>query len=146
MHIGSLALAGLALAGAAAFSAAATAAPDLVGTWQVETPVIVTGAGAHHPTNAPPPAEAGKPRLRDFAGTFTVLGQEGDRFWGTLATPYYTEDLVGVFTGEDDRFLMVDSDGFHQGRVVATGRINYCYQQNTLDLRVAGCGTMTKQP
>jgi hypothetical protein len=139
-------LAGLSLCFVAAFAAAANAAPDLVGTWQVETPVIVTGAGAHHPTNAPPPAEADKPRLRDFAGTFTVVGQEGDRFWGTLETPYYREELVGVFTGEDDRFLMVDSDGFHQGRVVAPGQIRYCYQQNTPDLRVAGCGTMTKQP
>jgi hypothetical protein len=71
-------LAALILLGAATASAADL--PDMVGSWKVETPIIVTGAGAHHPTNAPPPAEAGKPRVRLFTGTMTIAGQEGDRF------------------------------------------------------------------
>jgi hypothetical protein len=145
-------LAGLAALGAAAVAhgaAAAAAVPDMVGTWKVETSVIVTGAGAHHPVNAPPPVEGGstwKPRLRTFTGTMRIAGQEGERFWGTLESPYYREDLVGIFTGEDSRFLMVDSDGSHDGVVTAPGRIRYCYRQNSPDLRVAGCGTMTREP
>jgi hypothetical protein len=120
--------------------------PNLVGSWKVETPVVFTGNGAHHPTDAPQTGGSGQPHLRDFTGTFTVVGQEGDRFWGTLETPYYKEDLIGVLTGEEGRFLMVDSDGFHQGRVLGPGEIRYCYQQNSPELRVAGCGKMTKQP
>jgi hypothetical protein len=41
---------------------------------------------------------------------------------------------------------MEDSDGSHQGEVTAPGRIRYCYRQNSPDLRVVGCGTMTKEP
>ena len=74
----------------------------------------MTGAGAHHPAHAPPAADEGgstwKPRLRTFGGTMRIDGQEGERFWGTLESPYYREDLVGTFTGEGGRFLMVDSD------------------------------------
>ena len=137
----------LAAAGAA-LAADPAAVPDMVGTREVDTPVVVAGAGAHHPVNAPPAAEGGrtwKPRLRTFTGTMRVVGQEGERFWGTLESPYYREDPVGVFTGESGRFLMVDSDGFHEGEVTGPGRIRYCYRQNDLDLKVVGCGTMTKE-
>src|SRR3954447_16209149 len=130
--------------------APAATVPDMLGRWKVVTPVIVTGAGAHHPAHAPPAADEGgstwKPRLRTFGGTMRIDGQEGERFWGTLESPYYREDLVGTFTGEGGRFLMVDSDGFHEGVVTAPGQIRYCYRQNQPDLKVVGCGTMTKEP
>ena len=119
--------------------------PDMRGRWKVETLTIVVGAGAHHPSTAAPPLEPGKPRLRDFTGTLQIDGQEGPRFWGTLESPAYKEGVIGIFSGEDQRFVMVDSDGFHQGQVVAPGRIRYCYMQNDLALKVAGCGTMTHE-
>ena len=138
------------LLGAAPADAQQSTIPDMLGTWKVETPVVVTGAGAHHPVNAPPPVEEGgstwRPRLRTFVGTLRVAGQEDGRFWGTLESPYYREDVVGVFTSEGGRFLMEDSDGSHEGEVTGPGRIRYCYRQNEPDLRVVGCGTMTKEP
>jgi len=119
--------------------------PDMRGRWKVETLTIVVGAGAHHPLTGGQPFDPGKPRLHDFVGTLQIDGQQGPRFWGTLESPAYKEGVIGVFSGEDRRFIMVDSDGFHQGQVVAPGRIRYCYMQNDLALKVAGCGTMTHE-
>jgi hypothetical protein len=138
-------LACLALLTTTATAADTAAVPDMLGTWKVEATAIVTGAGAHHPADAPPPAEDEKPRLRAFTGTLQIIGQEGERFWGTLESPPYKENLIGIFTGEDGRFLMVDSDGFHDGVVTEPGMIRYCYRQNDPNLRVAACGTITRE-
>jgi len=126
---------------AAAWPAPAAAAPDVRGTWKLHGAAIVAGAGAHHPADAPPPAEGGKPRLRTSEITLRVTGQEGARFWGTVASRSYQEDLIGIFTGEGGRFSYVDTDGVLEGTLGEDGTIRYCYRQNAPALRVISCGT-----
>lgn len=142
------ALAGLALCAASAAPALAAdpaAAPDMRGTWKVEGSAIVTGAGGHHPADAEPRAENTQPRLRRFDGTLRITGQEGARFWGTLASPAQTEDFIAIFTGEGGRFVGVDSDGFHDGEVVAPGSARFCYRHAVPTLHVVACTTMTRE-
>jgi hypothetical protein len=127
-------------------AAAQDQAPDMRGRWKVEALSIVTGSGGHHPTTAPPLVQDDKPRLyNNFSATLQIDGQDGSRFWGTLESSAYKEPMIGTFTGEGGGFLMVDSDGFYQGDVLAPGRIRYCYQQNNLALKVAACGAITRE-
>jgi hypothetical protein len=137
-------LGGLALCATVAARAAEPAVPDMRGAWRVEAASIVGGAGKHHPADAPP-AQDMRPRLRRFEATLRVTGQEGARFWGTLASAAYTEDFIATFTGEGARFVAVDSDGTYSGEVLAPGRARYCYQQVDPGLRVAACGTFTRE-
>ena len=138
-------LAGLFLCAPAVAFAADPAVPDMRGTWKVEAISIVTGAGNHHPADAPPPAEGTKPRLRKFEATMQVTGQEGVRFWGTLTSKAYKEDVIATFTGEGERFIAVNSAGYFSGNVLASGSARYCYQQVEPTLHVAACGTMTRE-
>jgi hypothetical protein len=125
---------------------AVAATPDMQGTWRQEATAIVTGAGGHHPADAPPPAEGQKPRLRPFVGTLRVTGQEGERFWGTVESPPFKEDIIGIFTGEaGGRFLYVDTDGFAEGSVGEDGTARYCYWHVTATSRVISCGIMTRE-
>jgi hypothetical protein len=134
-------VAGIALAAAAPLAIAADpGVPDMVGTWKLKASAIIIGGGAHHPA-----AEDSKPRLREFEATFQVIGQEGDRFWGALSSPTYTEDVVATFTGEGGRFIAVDSDGFWNGEVLGPGNARACYQQVDAHLHTASCGTLTRE-
>jgi hypothetical protein len=126
-------------------SAADAAAPDLRGTWKVESSAIVVGDAPHHPAAAPPAAEGTKPRLRPFTGTFRIDGQEGGRFWGTTVSPATSEDFIGSFTGEGRRFVMVDTDGFFEGSLGENGVIHFCYRHTTPTSRVVSCGTATRE-
>ena len=89
-------------------TAAAAATPDM-------RDAIVVGGAPNHPADAPPPAVGTKPRLRAFAGTMRVEGQEGERFWGTIESPTASEEFIDMFTGVAGRFIRVDVDGLRTG-------------------------------
>jgi hypothetical protein len=126
-------------------TAAAAASPDLRGTWRMEAAAIVKGAVPFHPADAPPPAEGTKPRLRPFTGTLRMVGQDGARFWGVVENEFASEELIGSFTGEGGRFIMVDVDGMFEGEFLDDGMIRYCYRHVTPTSGVVSCGTMTRE-
>lgn len=127
-------------------TAAIGATPEMKGTWRMEGSGIVAGSGGHHPADADPPADGQKPRLRPFVGTLQVMGQEDVRFWGTIESEDYREDVIGIFTGQPDgHFLYVDSDGFMEGHLGEDGTGQYCYWHIAAESRVAACGTMTRE-
>jgi hypothetical protein len=131
--------------GGSAPGAAGSTVPDMRGTWQVQSTVIVAGGGQHHPAGAPATQAGGDARLRDFTGTIRIAGQEGERFWGIIESPAYQEDLIGTFTGEGGgRFLAVDADGFYEGSVAEPGRLRFCYRHVTATSRVVCCGTAAR--
>jgi hypothetical protein len=148
-HHPQAALAGLAACAVllAPVGPAAGAAPDIRGTWHLQGAVVVTGAGQHYPAEGPASAEGAAPRLRPFDGTLQIVGQEGDRFWGTVASANYREDLVGIFTGEGEgrKFLYVDTDGFGEGSVTSAGTLRVCYRHINPTSRLAGCSTATRE-
>jgi hypothetical protein len=123
-------LAVLALALGAAGTAPPAAAqggsptPDLRGTWVGTTESLVRGPVPHAPPDA-----AGEPRLVSIEITYTIDGQDGGRFWGSVASARHREPLVGV-VGFDGRSLhMQDADGTILAALVNPDTLQVIYQQ-----------------
>jgi hypothetical protein len=126
-------------------TAAAAASPDMRGTWKMEAEAIVRGAVPFHPADAPPAPEGSKPRLRHFAGTLRIAGQDGARFWGVVENELVSEELIGSLTGEAGRFVILDVDGEFEGELLESGTIRYCYRHLTAGAGVIACGTMARE-
>lgn len=121
-------------------TAAAAAAPDIRGTWAISGHAIVVGAAPTHPAT-----EGSGPRLRPFADTMRVEGQEDQHFWGSIESETAREEFIGMFTGVGSTFIRVDFDGFAEGELHADGTIRYCYRHVTAGSRVVSCGTATRR-
>ena len=130
--------------GAAAAHAAGAFPPDVRGAWKVAGEAIVAGVAPFHPPGSQPAAEGSKPRLRTFAGSWNVTGQDGARFWGATENQDATDPFIGSFTGKGQEFTGADTDGFFDGEVLSDGTIRYCYRHTTAKSQVVSCGTMTK--
>ena len=137
------ALAGLALLAGRPAAADEPAWPAVTGTWSVEESAVVIGANEHFPTPGYPGVA---PRLLDYRGTLRVAGQRDRRFWGTMEERAGRgEDVIGIFTGEGRRFLMVDEDGVIEGEMSGDGgTMRYCHRHVSPTARVASCGTATR--
>ena len=126
---------------AAVPAAAQTPFPDLRGTWKGESESIVADSGNSHHPGTP---QSG-PRLTSVPFTMTIDKQDGRRFSGTFASPRATESVIGVVS-RSGTILMVDTDGYTVGTVLAPNRLEMCYLQIAPTGRVASCTEMTKQP
>ncbi len=105
--------------------------PDMRGRWAGKTYTIAVGAGNHWPTNA---GKFAKPGLFEKNLVFDIKGQDGDRFWGveTLSGngETTTEPFLGELTGERNSIIvMVDTDGYVNGRLIDREKFTFCYQQ-----------------
>jgi hypothetical protein len=110
---------------------AADAVPNIKGKWVGKTYSIVAGSGAHWPSSQ---GTFEKPGLFEKDITIEVKGQEGRRFWGmqtfTGNGEKTEEPMIGELTGEGNRtVVLVDSDGFLNGRLTSNNVLSFCYTQ-----------------
>lgn len=103
---------------------------DLKGTWKGTSQTIVDGSSAHHPAaGAPGVRGAGKYRLSEQPFTLTVEGQDGRRFWGTIASPAHSERVIGSLSVDGKQVYLVDHKGYIDGTVVNADRLDIYYRQ-----------------
>jgi hypothetical protein len=122
-------------------AAAETAIPDLRGTWKGESESLVLGGGNdHHPGTLP-----GEPQLRSVPFTLTVDKQDGRRFSGTFSSPRSSEKILAVIS-RNGTILLVDSEGYTLGTILAPNRLELCYMHVSVAARIASCTELTKQP
>jgi hypothetical protein len=110
---------------------AADQPPSMKGKWIGKTYSIVAGAGGHWPANK---GTFDKPGLLEKDLVIEVTGQEDRRFWGmqTLSGSGDTtkEPMIGELTGGDNRtVVIVDTDGYLNGRLVNDDLLTFCYTQ-----------------
>jgi hypothetical protein len=67
-----------------------TQLPDLKGRWVGTNEAIMLGTPLHHGS------DANTPRLNALEFTYTIEGQDGRRFWGTVASQRDREPILGV--------------------------------------------------
>ncbi len=116
---------------AAATEFAAEQPPNMKGKWVGKTHSIVAGTGGHWPSNK---GTFDKPGLLEKDLVIEVTGQEDRRFWGmqTLSGNGEStqEPMIGELTGGDNRtVVIVDTDGYLNGRLVNDDLLTFCYTQ-----------------
>src|SRR3712207_1919223 len=89
-----------------------TQLPDLKGRGVGTNESIVQGTPVHQDS------DASRPRLDALECTLTVEGQDGRRFWGTVASQRDREPIVGVIVFDGKALVARDSDGMVQGTLV----------------------------
>jgi hypothetical protein len=118
--------------------------PDITGKWSVETKGAIIG----NPPQWPRAGASGSARLQQMHATVVIEHQEGDRFWGAFVTPTHTQKFVGIFTGEDQRFLLGMEHGIGLGSVVSGTKLRWCYTQvrtKEIAAQIAGCNDASRQ-
>ena len=133
------------LAVGAAGSASAQNSIDLKGIWVGNGQNIVDGPANHHPPTGAGVKPAAKYRLSDQTFTMTIEGQDGRRFWGTMASPNKTERLIGSLSVDGKFVYMVDDDGYIDGTVVNATTLDICYRHVRPDSAVVGCELMQRK-
>ncbi|MBT6204819.1 MAG: hypothetical protein P8Q36_06190 [Alphaproteobacteria bacterium] len=111
--------------------------PELIGVWTGTTEAVVIGDPLHHQ-----PGEM--PHLSMVALTITIEGQDGRRFWGTIASPDHTENLVGVIANDLHTLYFADSDGYAAIQLIRSDVMDQCYLHATADTQDAGCTTFLR--
>jgi len=142
----------LAALAAVLFVAACAAPPprspvlDLRGVWTGENDALVHGAALHHPPGAPSTTARGAYRLRSHTITYRIDGQEGRRFWGTMASPERAGiRLIGSFSIDNQWIYMVSHEGYLDGTVIDANTIEMCYRHADPQTAVIGCNIMKRQ-
>jgi hypothetical protein len=100
----------------------APAIPDMKGTWVGTSESIVTGMTKHH--EAP---SGDKPLLDNVDFTYVVEGQDGHRFWGTLSSPNFEEDMTGVVTNDGKGIVARSSEGEVRGTFTNADTLDIVY-------------------
>ncbi len=125
---------------AAGPSMAQTVIPDLRGVWKGESESIILGAEQpHHQAT-----QSNVPELRSVLFTLTVDKQDGRRFSGTFSSARATSQVVGVISRTGTIFL-ADSEGYSDGTMLASNRIELCYLRSSPATKIASCVELTKQ-
>lgn len=138
--IGSLALGAALLIVGAGSAGAQTYMNMWIGTGEA----IVDGPSAHHlPTDPAKPAATF--RLRQQTFTYKIEGQDGRRFWGSIASEHVTERLIGSLSANGKWVYMAGRQGLLDGEVVDADTIQMCYREALPDLAVVGCNEMKRQ-
>ena len=100
----------------------AAALPDLKGRWVGISETVVLGNARHHG-----PSPQNTPRLSSVEFTLAIEGQDGRRFWGTVASKGEQEPLLGVIGFDGKTFVARDSDGSLQGNIVDRDTMEFIY-------------------
>jgi hypothetical protein len=123
---------GLTLAALGGFPAfAADKTPNMKGKWVGKTHTIVAGMALHWPSNK---GTFEKPGLFEKDLVIEITGQEGNRFWGNQILSgdgeKSEEPMIGQLTGGDNKtVVIVDTDGYLNGRLVGNDLLSFCYTQ-----------------
>ena len=103
-------------------AATEAAIPDLKGKWVGTSESIVTGIAKHH--EAP---EGDAPLLSSVEFTYVVEGQDGRRFWGTLTSPNFEEDMIGIVAKDGKTIVARSSEGEVRGTIADPDTIDITY-------------------
>jgi hypothetical protein len=127
-------------------SLAQTPAPfDMKGTWKGTGEAIIDGVTGYHPPGAAGTKPTGNYRLRAVTYTYTIDGQDGRRFWGSVSSDSVAnERLIGSFAVDGKSIYMVGREGFLDGHVVDSDTIQMCYRQITASSAIVGCNEMKR--
>lgn len=123
-------------------AAAATdsALPDLKGHWVGTSESIVRGAPPHHA------AQTGNaPLLDNVRFDFNFVGQDGRRFWGTVAGKGSEEAIQGVIAYDGKTIVAQDSDGLLQGKIVDADTIEAIYSHTNPTSTVVAANRLKRQ-
>jgi hypothetical protein len=104
---------------------------DLKGRWMGMSESIVAGNAPHY---GPSQAE---PVLSSVQFDFTITGQEGRRFWGTVASKAGEESIMGVIGLDGKMIVARDKDGLIQGTIVDADTIDLIYSHTGTSTVVA---------
>lgn len=117
-------------------------APNIVGTWKGQTTATVYGNGGHYA-----PDLGGGVTYRSIEATYVIEHQEGRNFYGTFVSPAQSEILVGTFSRDDRRGIMVDLDGQLTFELYDVDKMEVCYGQplGNGSHAVAACTDLTRQ-
>jgi hypothetical protein len=118
---------------------AETAIPDMRGIWKGDSESLVLGGGNDHHQGT----QLGEPQLRSVPFTLTVDKQDGRRFSGTFSSPRSSEKILAVIS-RNGTILMVDSEGYSFGTMLAPNRMELCYMHVSTAARIASCTELTK--
>ena len=97
--------------------------PNLVGTWTVQAEGAYVGKGGE-----PGAWTHFREGANSFTAEFIVTKQQGRVFYGTFSSSHATEELAGVIGWDNKSFYSVDQDGFTDGTIVNSNRINCIYR------------------
>ncbi len=111
----------LAFAANAGVAVAQDGLVDLKGRWTGMSESIVAGNAPHHGS---PKAE---PVLSSVQFDLTITGQDGRRFWGTVASKTGEESIMGVIGLDGKMIVARDKDGLIQGTIVDSDTIDLVY-------------------
>jgi hypothetical protein len=113
---------------------------DLKGRWVAISDSIVLGNARHHE-----PASGPSPRVDHVEITYTIAGQDGKRFWGTISSKLGEEPLVGVIGFDGKTIVARDTDGLYQGTIVDPNTIDVIYSHADKGSTVVAAHRFTRQ-
>ncbi len=116
--------------------------PNIVGTWTGQTTATVYGSGGHHASDL-----GGGVTYRPIEATYVFEHQQGRNFYGKFVSPTQSEILLGTFSRDHKRGIMVDLDGQFTFELYDTNKMEVCYGHplGTGSHAVAACTELTRQ-
>ena len=118
---------------------------DMKGTWQGFNEGLVDGPAAHHPAGATT-TPAGRFRIHRQTFTYTIDGQEGRLFWGSMGSDNQKNiRILGTLSNDGKWVYMVSKEGYIDAQVVDANTIESCYRHVNTESAVVGCNLMKRQ-
>ena len=118
---------------------------DMKGTWQGNNEGLVDGPAMHHPKDANS-RPAGKYRIDRQTFTYTIDGQDGRLFWGTVGGQFVKNiRVLGTISNDGKWIYMVNKDGYIDAQVIDADTIDACYRHVNAESAVVGCNLMKRQ-
>jgi hypothetical protein len=118
---------------------------DMKGVWQGNNEGLVDGPATHHSkevTSRP----AGKFHIDSQPFTYTIDGQDGRFFWGTMASQFVKNiRMLGTVSNDGKWVYMVTKQGYIDAQVVDHDTIDACYRHVNAESAVVGCNLMRRQ-
>ena len=114
--------------------------PNLVGTWKLEAQGATLLRGTTFSNKSHHTGE-----FTTLTAEATIQKQEGRRVLGVFKSPRYTEKFVWVIGVDGKSLAGVDEDGFIDGKIVTSNRIDVFYRHVNANESVVAAGTYTRQ-
>ena len=116
--------------------------PDLKGRWVGKNEAIILDSVPHRPGE---PASQQKHRMGSIEVTITVEGQEGRRFWGTIASQHHKEPLIGIIGFDGKSVMMQDNEGGVDGTLADPDTMEVSYRHSTPQSAVLSVNRLKRQ-
>lgn len=129
-------------------SEAATAqdAIDMKGIWNPSQGAHIIDGESRHSSSGQTSVPGHDTHRRNTSPfSFSIEGQDGRTFWGTMSSNKVTERLIGALSVDAKRFVMADDDGHFDGFVVDKDTLDYCYYHIVPGHSAVACGLLIRQ-